>query len=770
MLWGVAPAEAGLADELGRSETRVYAAPFRPAVGRTVDEQRLVPRLERLDYARVHRRPTRPGTYFLGEHVLWVFRRAHRHAGRDREALLFALDLARPGGTRGRVTGFRGAEGPLDPDDGAWLEPELLAESLEETRAPRVPVRLAELPPHVWRAVLAAEDHRFFEHAGVDGRAIARAALANLRAGRTVQGASTITQQLVKNRDLGPQRTLGRKLSEAARALTVEAGHEKTEILEAYLDLVYFGRVGGSGVYGLGAAADAYFSKPARALDLGEAALLAAIIRSPNRLSPLRHPEEARGRRDVVLRQMAELGWAGQREVTAAIARPVRTRADEPGPPPARAFRGYVASEVRAEEGARLARGRGVVAETTLDLELQRAAESLAAGHLRRLRDEHRALRGSALSVAVIVLDGASGDVLAYVGGDPRDADDHFDRARAARRQPGSAVKPFVLLEAFDDCGGRDPLHPATRVADEPLTVTLPAGTWRPVNPDGRWHGVETLREALRRSDNVPFVRVARHCGIDAVAARMERAGLALPDDPPLSAALGSVEVTPLALARAYTVFAGFGDDGGGLFRGGGGGGLFRGGGGGGLFRGGGGGGEIVEPRPVTRIERPSGGTLERDRPSSRRVARAASAWLVRDLLRDAVDNGTGRAARIDGVTVAGKTGTTTEARDAWFAGTAGDLVAVVWVGVDRGGALGLGGAAAAAPLWREVMERAVAMRAPAPAAPPSGLVARKVDPESGLVVSGYFESDAYEEVFRRAAQPPRARFWRPDDPAPVLR
>lgn len=740
---GALPADGGaLERELGRSEDRVRSAPFAPWEGATVRGLALPERLTQLGYRRVHARPRAPGEYFWGHEVFWIHRRSHRWAGRERRALLFGLRLRR---ADGRVLGAVDAEENalvLEPDPSPrgtaelWLEPRTLAESLDGDRAPRVLLELADLPDRVWRPVLAAEDARFFEHGGVDARALARAAWVNLRSGGVAQGGSTITQQLVKNRDLTPRRTLGRKASEALRALALEADHDKEEILEAYLNSVYLGHVEGLAVHGFGAAARVYFGRDAAELSLAEAATLAAVIQGPNRLSPLRHPEAARRRRDAVLQRMLDLDWASPADVAAARASAVTVRPRPPRAPPARQFVAWASGIARDHAPRRAARGRGLVVETTLDPWLQELAESVVGDWLATLRRRHARLRDRPLHGVLVAVDARSGAVLAHVGGDPEGGGTAFDRARRARRQPGSAVKPFVVLEAFDDCDGR-PLHPASRVADEPLEWVLPSGAWRPANADGRFHGLVDVRRTLVDSLNVPAVRIARHCGLEGTRDAFVRAGLPVPADPPPSFALGSVELTPLELARAYTTFATPG--------------------------------RTWRLLPVTRVERPGGRRLWRARPSSSRVASPGAAWLVRDILRDAVRRGTARGVDIPGLDVAAKTGTSSGGRDAWLAGQAGSLVVVTWIGLDDGRPLRLSGAEAAAPPWRSFVARAAPLRPPLHVTRPRDVVAAHVDPTTGLRVRAA-RRGAREEFFLDRSLPRRDRFWRRDEPEPVVR
>ncbi len=733
----LAPSPPPLESRLGRSEVRVFSAPYALVVGVTVRGAGIPERLARLGYTRVGHRPQAPGEFFWGDEVVWIYRHGHRWNGRDWPPRLLGLLL--DGRGRGEVRAVVSASRrPLGGAlDGAWLEPEVLAESLDGRRAPRLPVRLADLPPHVWRPVLAAEDHRFFAHRGVDGRSLARAVLANLRHGGVAQGGSTLTQQLVKNRDLTPRRTLGRKVSEALRAIDVDARHSKQEILEVYLNHVYLGQLDGLAVHGVGAAAEAFFGKPSAALQVQEAALLAGLIRSPNRLSPLRHPEAAKARRDQVLARMGALGWLTPAQAAAAQARPLGLHPVPPRPPMAGSFIAWAAALARRTAPERIARGRGIVLETSLDPLLQSQAEAAVVAAVAHLRRQHPDLRRAPLGVALVALDPVDGGVVAYVGSPPGSLPGGFDRARQGHRQPGSLVKPLVLLEAFEDCGG-DPLYPASRVADEPLGLPLPTGAvWQPLDADRRFAGVVTVREALRESRNVPFVRLARRCGFAATAARLRQAGLPLPSPAPPSFVLGAVEASPLQVARAYTVFATPG--------------------------------VAMVPRPVWRVERPGGSRLDRIAPRPLQVASAESAYLAVDLLRDAAASGTARAADVPGLVVAAKTGTTSERRDAWLAGGAGGLVTVVWVGRDDGHPLGLTGSQAAAPLWREFMRRGVPLRPPHHLERPPRVVERYVDAASGLLVHS-FNPRARRDVFREGALPPHDRFWRLDDDVPVVR
>ncbi|MEM6796174.1 MAG: penicillin-binding transpeptidase domain-containing protein, partial [Acidobacteriota bacterium] len=464
-------------------------------------------------------------------------------------------------------------------------------------------------------------------------------------------------------------------------------------------------------------------------------ATLAAMIQGPNRLDPVEHPERVRTRRNWVLKRMEELGWASADDVARVSRRPVRTRLQKPRPPLGSSFLGWVQEIAREEAGRRLRKGRGVVAETSLDPLLQDLAERAVLAWRADLQKHHLALRERPFEIALVTLDAETGDVLAHVSGGGRGG---FDRVRQARRQPGSAVKPLVLLEAFEDCGPRDPLHVASRIADRELRIDLPSGPWEPQNYDRSFRGVVTVREALRDSLNVPFARLGRHCTERAIARRLRRAGLGIPPggEPPPSMVLGAVETSPVALASAYTAIAA--------------------------------GGERRRPRPVTRLEKPGGRALEKVKVSRRGVTSPATAFLVHDLLRDAVRSGTASGTSLEKLPVAAKTGSSSDLRDAWLAGYASGLVTVVWVGRDDGAPLGLTGAQAAAPLWRRYMERASAARPPREVRRPQGVVTRHVDRRTGLRVLA-LHPRAEPEIFRRGAVPPRDRLLSKDAPAPIL-
>lgn len=511
----------------------------------------------------------------------------------------------------------------------------------------REPVRWADLPPALPRAVVAIEDTRFWDHGGVDARGVARALVRDVSAGAAREGGSTITQQYVRAAmlppDLGRRRTLERKVREAVLAVQLERRYPKRAILVRYLNAMYFGH----GAYGVGAASRRYFGRPVRELGLHESALLAGIIRSPSAYDPHRHPEAARARRDEVLDRMEELGWASGPEVAAAKAAPLGVRPLVEPPVPARHFVAAVRRFVLANDALaptrdqrrRLLLEGGLRIHTTLDATWQRAAEEALARVLSEPGDPAGAL---------VALDPRDGAVRAYVGGAAVPAEGapaSFDLAGAARRPAGSTFKPFVLAAAIEAGIPLDRAYPAPAE----VRLALPdQPDWLVRNYDGRGEGNLDLVEATVRSVNTVYARLVLDVGAASVTRVAARMGVRSPLLAVPSVALGSSGVTVLDLASAYGTLAADGMH--------------------------------APPRFVTRITAADGTVLWQAGAERRRALPAATARTLTGVLRQAVERGTGTNARI-GRPVAGKTGTGEEWSDAWFVGYTPELAAAVWVG-----------------------------------------------------------------------------------------
>jgi penicillin-binding protein 1A len=510
-------------------------------------------------------------------------------------------------------------------------------------------VNAADLPPHLIEAVLATEDRRFYSHFGIDPIGLARAFFTNWRAGRVVQGGSTITQQLAKNLFLSPDRTLKRNLQEAMPAVWLERTYTKNQILTAYLNRVYFG----AGTYGVDAASQVYFNKPVTEINLREAAILAGLLKAPSRYSPSANPDKAAERAEVVLGAMVAAGFITQDDIRAAHAQPPTPRRKPYGDSD-RYFAAWVADQVNDFIGEDHS---DVIVHTTLDRRLQRAAEwridAMLAGP---------AVAAKAGQAALVALT-PEGAVRALVGGGDY-ADSPFNRATKALRQPGSAFKPFVFLAALEAGMTAD-----TAVEDGPIRI----GTWQPANFEKGFNGSVTLRDALAHSINTAAVRVLDRTGIDRVHATARRLGITAPLGHDLSLALGTSEVTLLELTGAYTAFAN--------------------------------GGRAVWPYAITEIRDRGGQVLYQRRSSGgNRVIDPANLTQIDRMMISVVEYGTGKAARLDRM-AAGKTGTSQDYRDGWFLGFTADYVAGVWLGNDDNAPMKrVTGGGLPAKLWHDFM------------------------------------------------------------------
>jgi penicillin-binding protein 1B len=556
------------------------------------------------------------------------------------------------------------------------------------------PVRIRDLPAHVPQAFMAAEDVRFYRHPGIDPFGLARAAAANVRSRGVTQGGSTITQQLVKQKLFSNRRTLRRKIPEMLLAVILSLRMSKDDVLEGYLNEVYLGEYGGAPVYGIDEASWVFFDKPPARLSADEAALIAGIVRAPNRDNPVERPAEARARRDAILAVMHEQEWLTRERYEWARQRPVRL--DE-GTLPDAPY-GHYLSALRTELATlgRRIPPSGIRIVAHLDPDMQEAAEKVARNGTAALRRRTRHLADrDDLQVAILSADPKTGAVRA-LGGSRDFSVDAYDRTRRMRRQPGSALKPFVYATALET---RD-YTPVTSLSDAPLRVKLTrTETWTPRNYDERFRGPVALRVALEQSLNVPTVRLAEDVGLRRIAANLEELGFEEEFERVPSLPLGVTEVSLRELVAAYSAFPSLGN--------------------------------VPELHLISEVRDRRGRTIYRREPRGRRVLEAPVAWLTHDLLRGVVIRGTASRLGDEGLGhVAGKTGTTTDYRDAWFVGYTPDLVTGLWVGCDGGAPLRLSAAEAAIPLWAAYMARVDTSEEEIP--PPDGIVFREIDPTNG--------------------------------------
>ncbi|HEY0052545.1 MAG TPA: PBP1A family penicillin-binding protein [Caulobacteraceae bacterium] len=515
------------------------------------------------------------------------------------------------------------------------------------------PINVDALPDYVPAAFIAIEDRRFYHHPGFDPIGMVRAMVRNMRAGRVVQGGSTLTQQLAKNLFLTPEQTMKRKVQEIMLAVWLELKFTKKEILGLYLNRVYFG----AGAYGIEAASQRYFDKSARQLTVGEAALLAGLLKAPSRYSPLSDTERAARRATVVLDEMEQAGVITPAQRVAATTERVRvsrTLASQH----AQYFIDWLNTEIAGLVGEPT---EDLIVETTLDLNVQTAAERSVQAIL--ARDGRRGVQQAAL----VALDG-DGRVRALIGG-ANYGDSQFNRAVDAQRQAGSAWKPFVYLAAME-AGYR----PDTPVVDQPVTI----GNWTPRNYTNTYVGQTTLQNALAQSLNTVAAYVADQIGRDRVAQAARRLGITSRVGMQPAMALGAVEVSPLEMAQAYAAFSN--------------------------------GGRRVNANGITRIRTQQGRVLyeRRGREGGQAITNPPLIFM-NQMMRSVISSGTGRGAAIAGFDLAGKTGTTSDYKDAWFVGYTGGFTTAVWVGKDDNTAMrGVTGGQSPAAIWRTFMAAAL--------------------------------------------------------------
>jgi penicillin-binding protein 1B len=574
----------------------------------------------------------------------------------------------------------------------------------------RRPVTLASIPKDVINAVLAIEDRRFYDHPGVDVIRAIGALWTNIQGDRPyLVGGSTLTQQIIKNTFLTPAKTLRRKVQEQFMALVLDSRFTKDQILEIYLNDVVLGQRGPFEIRGVAEAARIFFGKHIGNVTLAEAATMAGLIQSPSRLSPFRSPERAQERRNVVLKVMAEAGFVTPEAAAAAAKEPLRVqaRALENEAP---YFVDYVTQQVNEQYSGVLARNSPVDVYTTIDMHLQRLAQEAVLNGVTQVEKQLAARRKrqptlGPVQAALVAIDPRTGDILAMVGGRGYNQS-QFNRAVAARRQPGSTFKPFVYLAAFEKMAaeGRADLTPATVLVDEPTTFTDGDKQYSPSNYEDEYSGPMTLRRALALSRNVIAVKVAEMTGYDAVAALWRRFDVGTPARAFPSIALGVFEASPVEMATAFTIFPN-----------------------GGMLR------------PLQSIEylNIDGRRTEPKSPAPRQITRPETTYLVTSMMRSVVNEGTGAGVRANfSLDAAGKTGTTNDLRDAWFIGFTPELLTVVWIGYDDNQVLGLSGSQAAVPIWSSFMRGALAGRPNLPFNPPDGVTFADIDPTNGKLAT----------------------------------
>ncbi len=670
---------------------RVFARPLELYEGRPLNQQDLLRDLKLLRYQETGA-VRRQGTYTRkGQHYL-ISSRDFLYPDGEEPGSLLSLKIQ-----SGRVVALQSDGKPVNGL--VRLDPLLIANIYPAHREDRVLLRLDQVPPMLLEALMAVEDRGFYGHHGVAPTAIARALLANLSAGRAVQGGSTLTQQLVKNYFLTPERSLWRKFNEAIMSVLLEFHYEKDEILEAYINEIYLGQSGRQAIHGFGLASQFYFNRHLAELQPEQLALLVGLVKGPSYYNPRKHPERIRQRRDLVLEIMADAEIINTENLAAYQSRPLGVTKNKPGSEtPFPAFLDLVKEQLHRDYSEEDLRSEGLLIFSTLDPILQVSTEQAVTNRLRSLESVSEKRKG--LEAAAIVTSVGNGEVLALVGGrDPRYAG--FNRVLNARRPIGSLIKPVVMLAALD-AGQATTL--ATLLEDSPFVLAQPNGDeWRPRNYDGEAHGKVIAADALIHSYNLATARLGLETGVEKVTTKLAHLGGKRDVRSYPSVLLGAVEMTPFEVARVYQTLATEG------------------------YR--------MPLRGIRAVMDAQGNVLSQYDLEVRQVADERHVYQVSYVLNQVTKRGT--ASRLSSqlnspVDVAGKTGTTNDLRDSWFAGYSADHMAVVWVGRDDNSPAGLSGSSGALPIWGDIFNRLSTQSLLLD--PPAGVELAWIDPANGLL------------------------------------
>lgn len=698
--------------------SRVYSDATEMVPGARFDRQLLEPKLNHVGYHEVARRVENPGEYRYVGDDLEIFLNNFEYPDMEFHATPVVLDMN--GGTIRSIRRL--------PDNaslrGVRVEPELITSIYDNEMEDRVPVSVKAIPKVLIDAVIATEDRSFYSHEGISIRGILRAAKTDISSKSLSAGGSTLTQQLVKNLFLNPERTFRRKAMEALMAILLEVSYSKEQILEAYMNEIYLGQNGSVQIVGVEQASQVYFGKKVTYLTLPEAATLAGMIRSPNVLSPLKYPQRAKPRRDVVLGLMKEQGKISEREYLEAVASPFSVTRFPRTSRSAPFFVDLVLKQLRETYPETQLKTEGLRIFTTLDTIMQRSAESSLDNGIANLTKKYRHIRNSEtpLQGVVLTIQPGTGYVKALVGGRSY-SKTQFNRAIQAHRQPGSLFKPFVYLSAMDPARGREALTASTILDDSPISVQSGGELWKPQNYDNRFHGRVSVREALAHSYNIPAVRAAIGAGVPNVIRTASSIGVESKLQPYPSISLGSFEVTPLEIAYAYSVFANLGVK--------------------------------AEPVSILAVVKRDGTLLETRNVKMRRVAPASVTYVMNDLLKDVFRYGTAGRAKSLGFSheYSGKTGTTNNYRDAWFVGYSPRVLSLVWIGFDDGHSLRLAGGDACLPIWTKHMNRIDGLIQDVDWRRPDDVTTREIDPVSGMLATPYCPSTR-SEIYVRGTEP----------------
>jgi penicillin-binding protein 1B len=698
--------------ERERTIPRVYARPVELRRGQSMSQLELIARFNDLGYAQ---RPTvdAPGQFAVEANAIAVRPRGGEQSGRT---IRVTFPPRTKQGAAQHIASIE-VEG-RGRDDVVRLDaPLLTALMTSAAREKRRHVPLATIPKRMQEAVLAIEDQSFYSHPGFNPIRLFMVGVTSIFTGEISGGTSTVTQQLARMFFLSDEfnaelqsgergRSWGsrlRKAREIVMSVVLEQRASKDEILELYLNDVYLGQRGSFAIHGVAEASRIFFGKDVSNLSLAEAALIAGIIQSPVSRSPFNNPKRAVDRRNVVLRAMADEEYVTEEQSLRAIKEPLRVVAravDNEAP----YFVDMVGEQVAAGFPGVTTQSGAVDVFTTLDLNMQRSALDAVRNGLARVDKQLAGRRRRTTQrpqAALMAVDPRTGEILAMIGGRSYNVS-QYNRALTSRRQPGSTFKPFVFLTALEESidQARPDWTPASLVRDEPATITYEDKVWEPKNYDD-YDGEITWRRAIAMSRNMATIHVGEQVGFDKVAALWRRVNVGTPPAAYPSIALGVFELTPFEVAQAYTLFMNRGS-----------------------------------VRPLRAIDRIDAGGKQLRPPAATltEVARPETTFLVTNMMRSVLNEGTGASARGNGFThdAAGKSGTTNDLRDAWFVGFTPELLAVVWVGFDDNTPVGLTGSQAALPIWTDFMKAALAGRTNVPFPAPEGISWAEIDRDTG--------------------------------------
>jgi penicillin-binding protein 1B len=677
--------------------------------GQRVNSNLMKNKLIALGYRKVARRPAQKGELQISPEAITVFLNDLNTPWNNRRGYPVRIAIA-----DNIIESIIGTEDSREIPI-LELEPEEISLFFGSERERRQLISIQEVPGHLIHAVLAAEDSRFYQHPGIDFRGIFRALLTNLRHGSIRQGGSTLTQQLAKNYFLTPTRTLTRKLKEVLISVIIEFKYEKEEILEIYLNEIYLGQKGPVAINGVGEASYFYFGKSVKELSRSEAAIIAGLIKAPNHYSPYKDKERCLTRRNVVLTAMHKKGWLSRENLQADLKVPVKTVGFTVHGKKAPYFVDFLEQQLKVLYRPEDLTSLGLSLYTTLDSQVQAAAENALKKGLERLErikpelrrdDSARKLQG-----AVLVMQPGTGYILAMVGGRSYAAS-QFNRIAQARRQPGSAFKPFVYLSSLDK------FSPADMLSNQPQTYTVNDKIWEPQNFEPVTKYTVSMSTALSMSYNLATVDLAMRTGLDQVVATAEKFDFSTPLKPYPSLALGAFEVIPIELARGYCVFAANG--------------------------------VLPYPLSLKGVVDEAGNTLEQKHLQIERLISPQKAFMMNFMLQGVVTEGTARSLKRRGIDwpAAGKTGTTNDFRDAWFVGYTPDILALVWVGFDNGDPIHATGSSAALPIWAELMNSVPQYISGAGFKVPPGVEKQRVCDVTGLLAIENACPQPQEEYF----------------------